>query len=100
MHARGSVEFDRAQYTIETLHLDDRDHLPAARRDAYEQYASLLHRYVFKTMAQAAQESRARTVAVLRRTYHPTVWAEMKRQRSLLPELRALFQAAPEALEW
>ncbi len=39
-------------------------------------------------------------MAVLRRTYHPTVWAEMKRQRSLLPELRALFQAAPEALEW
>ena len=31
---------------------------------------------------------------------HPTVWAEMKRQYTLLPDIHALFSRAPEALNW
>ena len=31
---------------------------------------------------------------------HPTVWREMQRQHLLVDELRALFLAVPEALDW
>jgi hypothetical protein len=31
---------------------------------------------------------------------HPTVWREMQRQAQLIPELRRLFEQAPEALTW
>jgi hypothetical protein len=31
---------------------------------------------------------------------HPTVWHEMKRQGSFIPELQPLFDRAPEALRW
>lgn len=98
MHARGTKEFDRAEYTIRTLHLNDRAHLPSARQDAYVQYRSLLHTYIVQR--EAADASRSRTVKVLHRTHHPTVWAEMKRQHEKIADLRALFKAAPEALTW
>jgi hypothetical protein len=31
---------------------------------------------------------------------HPTVWEEIKRQREILPQIKALFEALPEALQW
>lgn len=96
-HPLGTTERERAAYTIQTLGLNARDLLPDARRDAYVHYHSLLHSYVVQ---RAAPHQRGRTESVLRRTHHPTVWAEMKRQHQDIAELRALFGAAPEALGW
>ncbi|MDC0685598.1 hypothetical protein [Sorangium atrum] len=98
--SKGTHEYERANYTINILHLNERDHLPGARKDAYEAYCALLHRYVLKKKASASAEYLARTESALRRTHHPTVWAEMKRQRDEIPELRALFREAPEAMQW
>lgn len=40
-----SREFSRAEYTIRILRLNDRDYLPAARREAYESYKARVGAY-------------------------------------------------------
>lgn len=84
----------RASYTIKTLDLN-RDLLLKARGEAYNSYRARLSEYLHCASAQ-----RQRRAEALRRMQHPTVWAEMKRQHARLPELRVLFERAPEALDW
>jgi uncharacterized protein (TIGR02646 family) len=92
---RGCVARARALMTIEVLHLND-DPLPKRRADAYGNYTDRLQAYVHEG-DPAARERRRKA---LLRLDHPTVWREMKRQRRHIPELRALFGKAREALAW
>lgn len=90
----------RANYTIEVLHLNDRDHLIESRHNAYGSYRARLHEYREMRVADVAPESLSALVSGLREMPHPTVWAEMKRQHGLIAELRPLFGDFPEAMEW
>lgn len=100
LHPKGTREHERAKYTIDVLHLNDREGLRVARENAYQSYCSLLHRYVLMREAQREQPSLDRVTIAIRRSGHAVVWSEMKRQRGTNADLRALFSAAPEALDW
>ena len=92
------IDRERAEFTIETLGLN-RDVLRQARDTAFRSYRARLHEYVTKRGHTAAQKL-ANLADGLRAMPHPTVWAEMKRQREWVPELNALFIEAPETLSW
>lgn len=96
----GTVDFERARYTIEILRLLSRDNLRVARETQYTNYESNLRSYISLRDQQAPPAKLNRIVRAIQRSPHPTVWAEMKRKRALIPELDALFKAAPEALDW
>lgn len=98
--AKGSKDFERADYTIKVLRLNDRDALVQARKEAYESYESRLSRYITLRDAGHSAAQLNRRIRALKRMQHPTVWKEMKRQHSLIPDLQALFDKAPEALRW
>lgn len=89
----------RAQFTIDALRLNQRAYLVDARRRAFESFRDILSAAVI-----AHEDGDADEVAVRRRSIglqgHPTVWAEMKRQRAFFPKLANLFDRLPEALGW
>lgn len=87
----------RAQYTIKLLRLNDRDYLIEARRMAYGNYHARLEQYI---QWRDRGNPVGRLITALQRCNHPTVWKEMQRQHTLLPDLRPLFRQAPEALSW
>lgn len=92
----GTVEYQRAKFTIETLRLNDRDLLAEAREEAFCSYRARLVEYIKKK----ENEDTTALVRAIKRMQHPTVWLEMKRQREFIPELDKLFNQAPEALLW
>ena len=92
------IDRERAEFTIETLKLN-RDVLLQARATAFGSYHARLHEYVSVREVITA-EGRDRLVDNLKTMPHVTVWAEMKRQRSFVPDLDELFSRAPEALGW
>jgi uncharacterized protein (TIGR02646 family) len=96
----GTVEYERAKYTISTLHLNTRDYLPRARRSAYLDYRAHLAQYAHSRGQGHPQEQLLRLAQEIQTRQHPTVWREMKRQHQDIPELKRLFEAAPEALGW
>jgi hypothetical protein len=94
---KGTRDYDRAEYTIETLRLNEREVLLAGRREAYGSYKARVSEYITHRNNGIPA---AGLIAALRRMQHPTVWREMKRTGPLIPELNALFNQAPEALSW
>ncbi len=90
---------ERAEYTIELLQLNGRG-LDEARRVMYRAYRSTLYEYADRRENGEAIADLAHLRDAVRKYSHPTVWAEMKRQWELHKELRALFERAPEALDW
>jgi hypothetical protein len=96
----GSPNHLRASYTITLLRLNQRDYLPVARREAFHSYRARLMQYVVELESGADPVTLALLVTALKRMQHPTVWQEMRRQRSLIPNLNSLFTRAPEALTW
>ncbi len=92
------IDRERTDFTIDTLKLN-RDVLLQARATAFGSYRARLHEYV--SMREAgATEGIDRLVDSLKAMPHATVWAEMKRQHSFMPDLAELFSRAPEALDW
>ncbi len=91
----GTSDHARAEYTIDVLKLN-KDFLIASRASAFEAYVSHLVRAGQSTSPSA----RKRVREAIRHTPHPTVWAEMKRQRSHHPILDGYFLAVPAALKW
>jgi uncharacterized protein (TIGR02646 family) len=91
-----TVNYQRAQYTIEVLALN-RDVLEKARRNAYKHYRARLKEYIVE---RDAGKNTSMLVESLLSMEHPSVWAAMKRFGSRVPELKTLFDAAPEALDW
>ena len=100
--APGTRERERAEHTIILLKLNEEDVLPAARQEAYHAYRDRLKRYVDQKSHGEPPEAIQHTITSLRHMHHPTVWHEMKRQRSLRhhQEVNRLFTDAPEALDW
>ncbi|HXD32267.1 MAG TPA: hypothetical protein VN643_14195 [Pyrinomonadaceae bacterium] len=97
---KGSRDWERADYTIKVLKLNERDVLLKARKEAYDSYEARLSHYI-TLRKEGEAETRLRTsVRALRRMQHPTVWKEMKRQHHVIPALSRLFVDAPEALAW
>lgn len=92
----GTPAHERANYTIQVLGLNDRDHLLTARREAYENYRARLTEYAARRMGPQAGQ----LAAAMMRCGQPTVWAEMRRHAGAIQELKGLFKLAPEALEW
>jgi uncharacterized protein (TIGR02646 family) len=98
--APGTLDYERAEYTIDVLGLNARELLPAARRAAYRDYRAHLSQY--RTVRDSADDPAElqRLATEIRTRQHPTVWSEMKRQHASLPILSPLFAAVPEALSW
>lgn len=91
----------RVEWTVEQcLELNKRESLVQARKHAFTNYRARLFEYVQKKEADAASTELSRLRDDLREESHPTVWAEIKRQREDLEGIAALFEAAPEALDW
>jgi uncharacterized protein (TIGR02646 family) len=100
LNASGTIGHMRAQYTINVLHLNDREYLRVAREIAYEECYSILESYIGARNAGRPQNYLDRKIRAIGRKTHQTVWVEMKRQRESIAEVGALFDAAPEALNW
>ncbi|HEX8847736.1 MAG TPA: HNH endonuclease [Pyrinomonadaceae bacterium] len=96
----GTKDYQRADYTIEVLRLNDREALRVARKEAYGSYVARLDQYIRRRDAGAPKKDLGRLVRALKRMQHPTVWKEIKRQHSYIPELNSLFAQAPEAKKW
>jgi len=82
------------------LRLNERDILPEARRCAFGSYKARLHEYHRKQAGGCPKAELQQLVLGIRKMPHPTVWAEIKRQHLLHPELRELMATVPEALDW
>jgi hypothetical protein len=95
----GTLEHQRASYTIEILGLNKREYLRLARRAAYRDYRAHLAQY--RAVRTSGNEAEMQRLAhEIRTRQHPTVWTEMKRQHANLPDLAQLFADSPEALTW
>jgi uncharacterized protein (TIGR02646 family) len=96
------LAFDRANFTIELLGLNEREHLVEARQGTFQTAESVLDHYV-RLKREGAEPTviEEKRKAIVRQP-HRTVWEEMKRQRHppRRAKLRALFEEAPEALHW
>lgn len=95
-----AVDKLRAKYTLDILHLNDRDYLVEARRSFYISYRARLVEYIHRQSHGESSEQLETLVTALKRMGHPTVWLEMQRQHLRIPDLAALFAQAPEALTW
>ncbi|MCK8501856.1 hypothetical protein OWM54_22645 [Myxococcus sp. MISCRS1] len=96
----GTEEYVRAEYTIGTLQLNQRELLPQARRAAYWDYMAHLSGYLRAKSQGLPQEHLDMLAGQVRTRQHPSVWLEMKRQHEKLPDLLLLFAQVPEALGW
>jgi uncharacterized protein (TIGR02646 family) len=92
--------YERTEYTIRILDLNDADVLTSVRGAAYEAYLSLLDRYIRRRDAGAPQARLDLIVTAVGNLGQRTVWEEMKRQRLQIDEIKELFDRAPEALDW
>ena len=88
---------ERARYTIVTLGLNARSAVIDARRTAYDLLLLALESVVTRVREQRPLDHARR---VVENTSHRSVWEEMKRQHTRLPELTLPFSVAPIALDW
>jgi 5-methylcytosine-specific restriction endonuclease McrA len=93
----GTPEYARASWTLEALKLNKRVALVNGRKNAFRGFRRWLKNVVEKRTEPAEL---GELKEELRTMHHPTVWAEMKRQRADLPEINALFEQVPEVLNW
>lgn len=98
--APGSLDHERARYTIEILGLNTREYLRLARRAAYRDYCAHLTQYLVVRTGGGDEAELRRLAIEIQTRQHPTVWSEMRRQHADLPILAPLFAAVPEALTW
>ncbi|MEZ0484846.1 aminoglycoside phosphotransferase [Fibrella aquatica] len=95
----GTLAYDRAKYTRDTLKLN-RPALYEARKSAYLSFETALEQYISLKNAGVPADRLAKSKNAIQSAHHQTVWQEMKRQRHLISELSSLFAEAPEALNW
>ena len=89
----------RASFTLQTLKLNDREELVFARKEAYKNYVARLKDYVQRRQLGETQDTLKHVLNSISRMNHPSVWRAMKRYHDRIPEIKALFEAAPEALD-
>ena len=93
-------DVQRANYTIELLKLNIRDVLTRARKNAFGTYLARFEQYVLSKESGAQEDELLILQSDFKLVPHPTVWAEMKRQRMQFRKLKDLFHRAPETLSW
>lgn len=98
--APGTLDHERARYTIEILGLNKREYLRLARLAAYRDYCAHLTQYLVVRNGGGDEAELQRLATEIQIRQHPTVWSEMRRQHASLPILAPLFAAVPEALTW
>jgi uncharacterized protein (TIGR02646 family) len=98
--AKGSRDYERAEYTLRILRLNDREVLRTTREEHFGAYRARLKEYISLRERGASRETLERCIQAIRRAAHPTVWKEMQRQYRRHPELLKLFRVVPEALSW
>lgn len=100
----GSRERERARWTIEVLHLNDRDDLLEARKTTLSALRAALVAAFAAKMAPGAIPAGADPISDARRTVegtpHRFVWEEIVRHRAVVPLYQKLFAGVPEALSW
>lgn len=96
----GSAEDLRANYTIEVLRLNQRDYLVEARENALGGYVARLQQYISARNDNVSIERLKLLQQGIQTAPHPTVWAEMVRQKGHHPSIDELFAAAPEAVHF
>lgn len=124
-HNSTSREKTRFDYTVkEVLHLNA---YAVDRRESYQTFVTCLRNYIQAKFANSIElllDLKDNTQSIIFRSFssdnletcrtsvledirlsiplrkHQTVWKEMQRQRTTIPNLQALFTQAPEALNW
>ena len=89
----------RARFTIDVLGLN-REVIRVARENAFGGFRARLREYTKCKETGEPASTLDRMKWDLLSTPHLTVFAEMQRQRSLLPEIDSLFERVPEATTW
>ncbi len=101
---KDSLEYHKAEYTIELLKLNSRDVLVEARKAAFHLFKSTLEAYIQKKNQGVSESILEGIKNSILKSPHPTVWLEMIRQRKykdpFYEELNSLFNSAPETLDW
>lgn len=95
IHDQGTLEHDRAEFTINVLRLN-REFLVEARRNAYTGFRDRIHRYVDCKLNGEDQAALDQRLFELRRTPHQTVRMEMRRQLGIIdaphPEIASALE--------
>lgn len=89
----------RAKFTIQVLGLE-REVMRVARENAFGGFRARLREYVAEKQNGASPQRLRVLQDGLLKTPHLTVFAEMRRQKRFLPEIKHLFEKAPEAEQW
>ena len=76
------------------------EYLVNARKHAFTNFKARLREYIFQKNQGSPDVDLALLISEIKSINHQTVWHEMKRFRSYIPELEQLFDQVPEALEW
>jgi hypothetical protein len=63
-----------------------------------QNYHNQLNKYITQLKAGASKAQLKRIQEGIQNAPHPTVWQDMIRQRSLLADLKTLFDQAPEVI--
>jgi hypothetical protein len=92
-------ESARADFTIKVLGLN-REVIRIARANAFGGFRARMVEYVQKLEAGAGESVLLGLQKDLLATPHLTVFVEIRRQRTLLPELNDLLDRAPEMMGW
>ena len=95
MHDPDTLEYDRAEFTIDALRLN-RELLVEARRNAYTGFCDRIHRYVACKLNGEDQPLLERRLFELRRSPHQTVRMEMQRQLGIIAPPHPEIASAPE----
>ncbi len=100
----GGRDRERARWTIEVLHLNDRDDLVKARVTTLSALRAALLAAFFAKVAPGAVPAGVKAIVDARRavseTPHRFVWEEIIRHRTAVPAYQKMFAAVPEALGW
>ena len=89
----------RAAFSIDVLGLN-REVMCVARANAFGGFRARLVEYRTVQEGGGNDAKLTRLRDDLLHSHHLTVFAEMRRQRALLPEIDELFDAIPEAMDW
>ena len=95
---QNSMDYQRADYTIETLQLN-REVLVAGRKSAALDFRSRLYEYQQKKQNLTPQEIQQFQSDFQKHSY-PSVWDHIKAQHQSLPEINQFFQQFPEIQTW
>jgi hypothetical protein len=94
--SKDSIDYQRADYTIEILGLNVRDYLCRGREQGALNYRARLIEY----QREKSKVKRQQLIKAFKKMSYPTVWQEMKNQYKNIPSIYSLIQVFPEILDW